>query len=123
MAPENDLSALESRRCVAMIAADAGALSDLFDDDLVWTHSSARTDTKASYLEGLKSGATRYLEIRRSDEIIRVHGTLAVITGAAEMHVVLKGEEKRLRNRYTNVWVKRGGSWKMLAWASTAVPQ
>lgn len=119
---EKELSALEDRRCAAMIAANAGALSSLFDDDLVWTHSSARTDTKASFLDVLRAGGTRYLEIKRSDEIIRIHGNLAVITGIAEMQVALKGDQKQLRNRYTNVWAKRGGSWKMLAWQSTASP-
>ena len=93
------------------------------DDDLVWTHSSARTDTKASFLDALRTGGARYLEIKRSDEIIRVHGNLAVITAIADMQVVLQGEKRQLRNRYTNVWVKRDGSWKMLAWQSTAVPQ
>ena len=123
MDPKKQLSALEDLRCSAMIAADSEALSRLFDDELVWTHSSARTDTKASFLEALKAGGTRYLEIKRTDEVIRVHGKLAVITGTAEMQAVLKGEQKQLRNRYTNVWVNRGDSWKMTAWQSTAVPQ
>jgi ketosteroid isomerase-like protein len=121
MAADQELTVLEDRRCAAMVAADAATLSNLFDDDLVWTHSSARTDTKAGFLDALKSGGTRYLDIKRSDEKVRVHGNLAVISGTADMQVILKGERRELRNRYTNVWAKRGGSWKMLAWQSTAL--
>jgi hypothetical protein len=123
MDPKKELSNLEDSRCAAMIHADGDALSRLLDDDLVWTHSSARLDTKASFLQGLKEGGTRYLTINRSEETIRVHGNLAVITGIADLQAVLKGEQRQLRNRYTNIWVKRDGAWKMVAWQSTAVPQ
>ena len=82
------------------------ALDRLLSDDLSWTHSSARQDTKASFLVGLQALGTRYLEIRRSDEQVRLHGEVAVVTGIAHMRVSINGEERQLRNRYTNVWTK-----------------
>jgi hypothetical protein len=121
-ATESELSSLEDRRCAAMIKADLGVLGDLLSEDLVWTHSSARQDTKPSLLDGLRSGTTRYLEMRRSEEKILIRGEVAVIAGVVEMRAVVKGEEKVLRNRYTNVWVPERGQWRMLAWQSTAVP-
>ena len=54
---------------------------------------------------------------------MRVHGDVAVVTGLADMRASIKGEEKALRNRYTNVWEKADGTWRMVAWQSTAVPQ
>jgi uncharacterized protein (TIGR02246 family) len=122
MSDATELSSLEDRRCAAMVGADATAISTLFDEDLVWTHSSARTDTKKSFLTALTAGSTRYIQIKRIDEAIRVHRNLAVISGIADMLVELNGDRKQLRNRYTNVWVRRDGSWKMTAWQSTAVP-
>lgn len=123
MDASNELLALEMRRCNAMVAADADALDLLLSEDLTWTHSSARQDTKASFVAGLRAGGTRYLEIRRSEEQVRVHGDLAVVTGLADMRASIKGEEKALRNRYTNVWARADGTWRMVAWQSTAVPQ
>ena len=119
----SELLALETRRCDAMVTADINALETLLADTLTWTHSSARQDTKASFLAGLSAGGTRYLEITRSDERVRVHGDVAVITGVVDMRASIKGEEKQLRNRYTNVWAKTGERWQMVAWQSTAVPQ
>jgi hypothetical protein len=121
MATAKELSALEDQRCAAMVKGDADALGKLFDDALVWTHSSAKVDSKESFLAALKGG-TRYIEIKRVDEKIRIHGSLAVITGIAEMKVELQGEPRQLRNRYTDVWVQRDGTWKMTAWQSTAAP-
>ena len=118
---ETELIRLEDRRYEAMLARDVAALRDIFADDLVWTHSSARVDTKANFLKALAAGTTRYLEIKRSDEKFRVHGNFAVITGLAEMHAVVNGSEKQLRNRYTSIWCRRNGAWKMIMWQSTAV--
>ena len=118
----SELLELEARRCDAMVAADVGALDQLLSDDLSWTHSSARQDTKASFLTGLQAGGTRYLEIRRTDEQVRLHGDTAVVTGVAHMRASINGEERQLRNRYTNVWTKSEKGWRMIAWQSTAVP-
>ena len=118
----SELLELEARRCDAMVAADIGALDRLLSDDLTWTHASAHQDTKASFLVRLQAGGTRYLEIKRSDEQVRLHGGVAVVTGVAHMRASINGEERQLRNRYTNVWTKSDEGWRMIAWQSTAVP-
>jgi uncharacterized protein (TIGR02246 family) len=120
---EAELSSLEDRRCAAMVRADIASLEELFADDLIWVHSSAHKDTKASYLAALSQGATRYLEIDRSEEVIRVRGDVAVINGVADMRAIVRGEEMVLRNRYLNVWTREDGRWRMSAWQSTAVPR
>jgi len=121
MDESTELLRLEKLRCDAMIAADVDALGALFSDRLTWTHSSARQDTKASFLAGLRAGGTRYLAMKRSDEQVR--GDIAVVTGLVEMRASIKGEEKELRNRYTNVWARVDGRWRMTAWQSTAARQ
>jgi ketosteroid isomerase-like protein len=118
-----ELLGLEARRCDAMIAADIDSLETLLSDRLTWTHSSARQDTKASFLAGLRAGGTRYLAMKRLDERVRVHGDVAVVTGLVEMRASIKGEVKELRNCYTNVWEKADGRWRMVAWQSTAAPR
>jgi uncharacterized protein (TIGR02246 family) len=119
---ETEWSSLEDRRCAALIQGDVARLAELLSDDLLWTHSSARQDTKSSFLAALGEGSTRYLEIERSEEKIRVRGDVAVVTGVADMRAIVKDEEKVLRNRYLNVWTREDGRWRMLAWQSTAAP-
>ncbi len=118
----NEVLGFEARRCEAMIAADFGALDRLLSDQLTWTHASAHRDDKASFLATLQAGRLRYLEIRRSEEQVRLHGKVAVVTGVADMRANINGEERQLRNRYTNVWATSDEGWQMIAWQSTAVP-
>jgi len=119
----NEVLGFEARRCEAMIAADFGALDRLLSDQLTWTHASAHRDDKASFLTTLQAGRLRYLEIRRSEEQVRLHGKVAVVTGVADMRANINGEERQLRNRYTNVWAKSDEGWQMIAWQSTTVPR
>ena len=123
MDQSTELLNLEDRRCDAMKAADFDALEKLLSDQLTWTHASARHDTKASFMAMLRSGETRYLEIKRSEEHVHMHGGFAVLTGVADMRARIHGEERQLSNRYTNVWAKTGDHWQMVAWQSTAVPR
>jgi hypothetical protein len=37
-------------------------LDSLLAESLIWTHFSARQDTKASFLAGIRAGTTRYLD-------------------------------------------------------------
>lgn len=122
MSIEQDILALEERRCAAMAANDVAALEKLFHDDLIYTHSSAVVDTRASYLETLKNGHTRYHSVQRSDEKVRVCGDTALVTGRAIIDVTVKGEKKHLDTRFLDVWTKTPQGWKFIAWQSTKLP-
>jgi ketosteroid isomerase-like protein len=122
MADANEILALEERRYAAMVAADMGALDALVHEDLVYTHSSGVVDGKASWLESMRSGRTRYKNVKRADEKVRVHGDAALVTGRATLEVEIGGQPRTLQLRYLNVWLRSGGGWKFAAWQSGALP-
>jgi ketosteroid isomerase-like protein len=122
MSIEQDILALEEERCAAMTANDIAALEKLFHDELIYTHSSAVVDTRASYLSALKSGQTRYHSIQRADEKVRVCGDTALVTGRAIIDVTARGEKKHLDTRFLDVWTKTPQGWKFIAWQSTKLP-
>jgi ketosteroid isomerase-like protein len=113
---------LESRRFRAMIEADAAALESLLADSMVYTHSSATTDGKASYIAGVKSKKWQYRQIDRPIEDIQVHGDTAVVTGQVRIDILIDGKPKVMNSRYTDVWVKGAKGWQMVAWQSTPIP-
>ena len=113
---------LESRRFRAMIEADAVTLEALLADSLVYTHSSATTDGKASYIAGIKSKKWQYRQIDRPVEDIQVHGDTVVVTGHVRIDIVVEGKPKIMNSRYTDVWVKGAKGWQMIAWQSTPIP-
>ncbi|HVC10607.1 MAG TPA: nuclear transport factor 2 family protein [Burkholderiales bacterium] len=122
MTVEQDILALEARRCAAMTAQDAATLAQLLHDDLVYTHSSAVVDSKHSYVEGIRTGKFRYRKVEPSEQKVRVYGDTALVTGRAAIEVEVDGKPKSLKLRYLNVWVKQAGAWKFVAWQSTSIP-
>jgi 3-hydroxyisobutyrate dehydrogenase len=117
-----ELLALDSERFRAMVRQEFGTLERLLDDELVWTHASAVSEGKRSFLERLKAGSTRYMEITRSEEKVRLFDNVAIVSGVANIHAMVNGAERFLTNRYNNVWLNRAGYWRMVNWQSTAMP-
>ena len=87
---------LESRRYRAMCEADAETLEELLADSLVYTHSYGGADSKASYLDGIRSKKWIYQEVERPIEDIQVHGECAVVTGQVRIQLLSSGQPKKL---------------------------
>lgn len=97
-------------------------MNTLLADNLVYTHSSARLDTKQSLMGGITSGATVYTAIVPSDVKAQDCGNTVVLTGAARIHVMSRGNPNSFGVRFTDVYVNNGGQWQMVAWQSTRLP-
>ena len=110
---------LERERYAAMVAADTSALAPLLDDGLVFTHASGRIDTKASLLGRLRSGELDYLAIATEGENPRIYGDAGIVTGVSIIDVRAAGGERRLRLRFTSVWVNSPEGWRVVAYQST----
>jgi ketosteroid isomerase-like protein len=119
---EAEVRAHEDRRFQAMVAGDGAALEKLLHDGLVYTHSSASVDSKASFVEAVVSRRSGYQKIERPEEKIQVYGDSAVVTGRARIELQNASGHRTLNLRYTDVWVKSAGAWQMVAWQSTAIP-
>ncbi len=119
-AGEAAVRAAEDRRIKALIDDDFAALEEIFADDLTYTHSNASVDTKASYIETLRKGTTKYAAIERDTPAVRLYGNTAILTGTASM--TMRGQADPVRLRYTLVYVKRDGRWQAVAWQSTRLP-
>jgi len=121
-AEPGDIEKLEQRRFDALTQNDLDTLGKLLADDLIYTHSSAKIDSKETYIGSLKSGDVRYIDVKRTDTRIKVYGTSAVVSGSAQVKAALKGNEINVNIRYTDVWVERAGAWQMVAWEATPIP-
>jgi hypothetical protein len=72
------IETMEDRRYAAMLYKDVKMLRSLLHDQLTYVHSRGTTDTKASYIAGLKAGTWDYRCIRRSKQTIKVQKSLAL---------------------------------------------
>ena len=112
----------EAARFKAMAANDVAGVERFLADDLVYTHSTAQVESRAEFLQSMKSGTVRYVSIEPRDQLVRVYGQTAVITGGVTITSTNRGEQRRSELRYTDVWVQRDGRWQMVSWQSTRLP-
>jgi ketosteroid isomerase-like protein len=119
---KNIIKQLEDQRYAAMCAADAATLDKLLADSLVYTHSYGGSDSKASYLEGIRAKKWIYRKIERPKENFQVHGDCVIVTGQVRIELLSDGKPKTLNSAYTDVWIKGAKGWQMVAWQSTPLP-
>jgi uncharacterized protein DUF4440 len=113
----------ETARYAAQTANDFAAMEKLFGNDLTYNHSSAATDDKAKYIEGMRSGRTKYRTMTpNSDVTTRTYGCLAIITGTAVYEVTSGGQDRTVPLRFTAIWVKRPSGLEFVSWQSTGIP-
>ena len=114
---------LDKKRMDAMARKDLAALDALIAEDLVYTHSTARLDTKQSLLGAMESGATVYTSVVPSDVAAQDLGNTVVLTGSARIGVMSQGRPNSFAVRFTDVWSNKAGKWQMVAWQSTRLPE
>ena len=113
---------LDRKRMAAMAQKDSATLNELIADDLVYTHSSARLDTKQSLIGNMESGSTVYTSVVPSDVRAQDLGDAVVLTGNCRISVNSGGNAMNFGVRFTDVYANRNGKWQMVTWQSTKTP-
>ncbi len=95
-------------------------LEKLLAPEFTYVHSSGVLDTKAAYIDAIKSGKTKYKSITPEEVSARTFGDVSVVNGKSTVVLLPPdGKEVTILIRYTDVWVKRDGRWQMVSWQST----
>ena len=113
---------LDKKRMTAMAEQDYATLNEVLADDLVYTHSSARLDTKASLIGNMRSGSTVYTSVVPSDVKAQDLGDTVVLPGSCRIGVNAGGRANSFGVRFTDVYANKGGRWQMVTWQSTRLP-
>src|ERR1700738_2733350 len=114
---------LDKKRMTAMAQKDIATLNTLLSADLIYTHSSARLDTKQSLIGNMESGSTVYTAVEPSDVKAQDLGDAVVLTGSCRIGVMAGGRPNSFGVRFTDVYAKKGGRWQMVAWEATRLPE
>jgi ketosteroid isomerase-like protein len=114
---------LDRKRMQAMADTDIATLNTLLADDLIYTHSSARLDTKQSLIGNMQSGATVYNAVEPSDVKAQDLGNAVVLTGVARIRVTSGGNTNAFAVRFTDVYANKSGKWQMVTWQSTRLAE
>jgi hypothetical protein len=112
----------EEARYAAQMNNDFAAMERLFGDDLVYIHSSTLQDTKASFIESMRSGAVKYRGMTRGAVKVRTYGCIAIISGEGRFEVTARGQDLSLELLFHSVWAKRAAGVQFVSWQATRLP-
>ncbi len=99
----------------AMMAADRAKLEMLTADALSYGHSSGKVETKKEYIDVIAGKKTIYKSITLTDPKVSVAGNNAIARHIFAAEVEAGGQASSPRIGVMQVWVKDGGTWKLLA--------
>jgi ketosteroid isomerase-like protein len=123
-AAEDAVKAAEKAREEALTSNDFAALDKIMADDLQYCHGTGRVDSKAAFLNTLKTGGNRYTRYDLSDTQVHASGNLAVINGTASLTVNPAGRGPQNEEMVvTLVYERRGSNWQLISSQSTRKPE
>lgn len=90
-------------------------LSSLLSDEFVITIEDGSIYSKAGYITHSADSAVHVQVAELSDLKVRLHGDTAIVTGAYHEKGESKGKPYEYHDRLTDVWMKIGGKWQVIA--------
>jgi len=120
---EQTLAKMEDDALAALIKRDVAAFGKIFADDAVVATPDGTLQTKAQLLADVKSGDLVIESSSISDMKIKVYGDSAVATYITNDKGKYKGQDITGRYRWTDVFVRRGGAWQIVAGQGTPIPK
>jgi ketosteroid isomerase-like protein len=105
----------DGERIQAQIGADAAALDRIYADDFIGVGPSGTVRTKKQVILDFTSGTLKFQSITTDEVQVRVYENTAVETGLSTMNGQDKGKPVPRSTRFTRVWVKQQGRWRLVA--------
>jgi ketosteroid isomerase-like protein len=118
---EQELMQLEQRMFDALLKGDSAALADHVADDAVFTDPGGVVNTRAQFVADVKSGALKIESSKIEDMKVRAHGDTAIVTYKTTDKGTYKGMNISGEHRWTDVFVRKGGKWWLVAAHGTPI--
>ena len=117
------LRAADEDRVTAVKAGERTKLAAIFSDDLRYAHSNGVVDNKASYIEVLATGATKYLTWNYEERNFTFPAPgIALMTGRTQIKVAKAEGTTEMVLGFLAVWREENGQWRFLSWQSCRLP-
>jgi len=107
----------------AELRGDIKAMDDCETDDFTHTHANGEVEYKKGYLEGVGSGAHKFLALDLSDLHVRSYGDSAIVEGHLHLRADNSGKIADVQNILITVWVKQQGKWREASWIAIGAPK
>ncbi len=110
---EIELRILDSLHAAAVLSGNLNEMDKYWTEDFIVTNPFNEIDRA----DRIHTGAVTYSSFQRICEVVKIHENTAILMGKEV--VVPKGKSpdagKTIQRRYTNIWMKINGAWRLVA--------
>ena len=111
---KKELTLLNQRYDSALLNSDTASLNKIFAQEFSYTTPEGQVRTREQQLNNIATGGLN-LEFGKSDEVeVMLYDSTAIVTGRFLGKGVFKENIIDIKERYTSVWVKKDGQWKLV---------
>jgi ketosteroid isomerase-like protein len=113
--PQDAIKQAEKDWAKGITSNDLALLQAVLADDLIYTHSDGVVDTKAGYIDKIRSGKLKYVVCDHEQMDVRLYTSFALLTARVSVKAISDGNEVNNKLALLHVYVKRKGKWEMVA--------
>jgi ketosteroid isomerase-like protein len=113
--PAMQVRKLEEKWTAAYKQREIGILSTLLAEDFLITVEDGNTYSKQGYITHTADSSVKVEVAELTDLKVRVRGNLAIVTGAYHERGTSNRKPYEYHDRLTDVWVKSGNTWEVIA--------
>jgi ketosteroid isomerase-like protein len=106
----------------AWFKQDKAKLESLTAEQLSYSHSDARLEDKAKFINGVMTRKATFKSLEFPDLTVQIVGNNAVVRHLWVSESELEGKVTNTKIGVLQVWQKQDGGWKLLARASWRLP-
>ena len=103
----------------ALERGDTVALKQIIAEDYLITVADGRVLNREQDLAPIVAGRLQFLSAKTDSLRIRIFGNAAIVTGVGTYTVKMGDKSPLIRERFTDVYIKRGGFWQPVSSHST----
>jgi ketosteroid isomerase-like protein len=118
---ENEVLKVEQSRDKALQEHDVALLDKIYSDQLVFVNTRGQKFTKAQRLADLGAGKVEYFSYNQEGFSYHVYGDTVVMTGRTSSVVKFQGRVNKIPRLFTNIYVRTGGQWRLVAHQATPI--
>ena len=112
---EKALEKMDHAYAEALTNRDVKALDEIWSPDYTFVNPRGELLSKTQRMDNVRRGSTEFHKMNPQKERLKAHGNFAVEVGRIVVEGEYSGHESSGEYRYTTVWVKMQGRWRMLA--------
>ncbi len=118
---QKQVEALERQWRVAALQGDVPAMDRLLSDDFIGITANGTVQTKAETLDSIRTHDVQFNRLDLSEMKASIHGDTAVVTSKAEVDMISGGQPVKGTFRYTRVYLRKAGVWKVINFEATRI--